>query len=420
VKVLVLGSGGREHALAWRLSRSPLLTGLWCAPGNPGTAGLATNVPVKAEEPARVVELARSLGIDLVVVGPEAPLVKGVADALQAAGVAVFGPTAAAAELEGSKAFSKEVMLAAGIPTAAARVFDSASEAEAYARRVGKVVVKADGLAAGKGVVVAHSVDEAVAGVRAVAAMGAASSRLVLEELLEGEEVSVIALCDGERYALFPPAQDHKRVGEGDTGPNTGGMGAYCPAPFLDEAGLARVGEAVIGPCLSEMRRRGRPFQGALFAGLMLTKAGPRVLEFNCRFGDPETQVLMMQLDEDLLPLLLACARGQLEARALKLAGGAAIGVVLASEGYPAAPRLGDAISVPDALPEGAGIFHAGTKLDGGRLVTAGGRVLTVCGRGADLQAARAQAYEALSRVSFRGMHFRRDIGARGLRAFEG
>ena len=413
----MLGSGGREHALAWRLSQSPRLTGLWCAPGNPGTAALAQNVPVKAEEPSEVVALAQRLGIELVVVGPEAPLVKGVTDALVAAGIPVFGPTAAAAELEGSKAFAKEVMQQAGIPTAASRVFDSAAEAEAYARQGGRVVVKADGLAAGKGVVVARDAAEAVAGVRAVSAMGAAGARLVLEEFLEGEEVSVIALCDGERYALLPPAQDHKRVGENDTGPNTGGMGAYAPAPFLDAAGLEKVGAEVIGPCLAEMRRRGKPFKGALFAGLMLTPQGIRVLEFNCRFGDPETQVLMMQLDEDLLPLLHACAGGTLSKRPLKLSAGAAVGVVLAAEHYPATPKQGDAIALPVSLPEGTQVFHAGTRQDGGALVTSGGRVMTVCGRGADLAEARARAYAAVAQISFRGMHFRRDIGARGLKA---
>jgi len=417
MKVLVLGSGGREHALAWRLSKSPRLSGLWCAPGNPGTAAIAQNVAVQAEDPPQVVALARALGIDLVVVGPEAPLVKGVADALRAAGIAVFGPTAGAAALEGSKAFAKDVMHHAGIPTASARVFDSAQDAEAHARQKGRVVVKADGLAAGKGVVVARDVDAAVAGVRAVHAMGEAGARLVLEDLLEGEEVSVIALCDGERYLLLPPAQDHKRVGEQDTGPNTGGMGAYAPAPFLDAAGLEQVGAEVIGPCLREMRRRGHPFQGALFAGLMLTPHGLRVLEFNCRLGDPETQVLMMQLDEDLLPLLHACTKGTLPQRPLRLSTGAAVGVVLAAEDYPSTPRSGDSITLPAALPEGTHLFQAGTKQQGETLVTSGGRVITVCGQGADLAEARERAYAAVAQVSFRGMHFRRDIGARGLRA---
>lgn len=415
LRVLVLGSGGREHALAWRLSSSPHLTELVCAPGNPGTAGLCASAAVRADEPGAVVALVRERGIDLVVVGPEAPLVAGVADALEAAGVRVFGPIAAAARLEGSKAFAKEVMVAAGIPTARYRAFESADEAEREARAQGRVVVKADGLAAGKGVVVARAPEEAAAAVRAVAAMGEAGAALVLEELLEGEEVSVIALCDGERYLLLPPAQDHKRLEDGDRGPNTGGMGAYAPAAkLLDGAALEEVGERVIGPALREMRRRGHPFRGALYAGLMLTPEGPRVLEFNCRFGDPEAQVLVMQLGEDLLPLLEACARGRLEQRTLRLAGGVSVGVVIAAEGYPQGPRTGDELHLPASLPPWAQVFHAGTRLVDGRLVSAGGRVLTVCARGEDVAEARSRAYEVVGRISLRGMRYRRDIGARG------
>ena len=415
MRVLLLGSGGREHALAWRLSSSPLLTELWCAPGNPGTAQLCPSVAVRVDDPAAVVTLARRQRIDLVVVGPEAPLVHGVADALEAAGVRVFGPGAAAARLEGSKAFAKEVMAAAGIPAARYRTFDSAGEAEAAARAQGRVVVKADGLAAGKGVVVARTPEEAAAAVRAVAAMGEAGARLVLEELLEGEEVSVIALCDGERYVLLPPAQDHKRLQDGDAGPNTGGMGAYAPAAkLLDAAALAQVGERIIGPTLREMRRRGHPFRGALYAGLMLTPEGPKVLEFNCRFGDPEAQVLVMQLGEDLLPVLDACARGQLEQRVLRLAGGVSVGVVIAAEGYPQNPRTGDEVCLPSSLPPWTQVFHAGTRLEDGRLVSAGGRVLAVCARGEDVAEARSRAYDVVAQVKLRGMHYRQDIGARG------
>ncbi len=417
MKVLLLGAGGREHALAWKLAQSPRLSQLLCGPGNPGTAKLGTNVPLKADSPRDVAALARQEQVGLVVVGPEAPLVAGVADALAAEGIPCFGPVAAAARLEGSKAFAKEVMAEAGVPTADFRVFTDVPSAEAYAVAQGRIVVKADGLAAGKGVIVAPDAEAARAAVRAVGAMGAAGQRMVLEELLEGEEVSVIALCDGERYVLLPPAQDHKRVGDGDTGPNTGGMGAYCPAPFLTSEALARVGEQVIAPMLAVMRRRGAPFKGALYAGLMLTRSGPKVLEFNARFGDPETQVLMLQLREDLLPLLEACARGQLEPRALTLAPGASVGVVLAAEGYPDTPRRGQRIDGLDAVASGATAFLAGVEAKDGALLTAGGRVLTVCARGKDLGEARDRAYAAISGIRFEGMHFRRDIGARGLRA---
>jgi phosphoribosylamine--glycine ligase len=417
VKVLLLGSGGREHALAWKLSQSPRLTRLLCGPGNPGTARLGTNVPVRPDAPDEVVALARREAVDLVVVGPEAPLVAGVADALAQAGIPCFGPVRGAALIEGSKAFAKDIMAEAGVPTAAFRTFTDVAAAEAYAVEQGRIVVKADGLAAGKGVIVAHDVEAARAAVRAVGAMGAAGQRMVLEELLEGEEVSAMALCDGERYAMLPLSQDHKRVGDGDTGPNTGGMGAYCPAPFLTEAQLGEVGERIIAPTLAVLRRRGIPFRGVLYAGLMLTRSGPKVLEFNARFGDPETQVLMMQLGEDLLPLVDACARGRLESRTLKTHPGASVGVVLAAEGYPDAPRKGQRIDGLDAVPADATVFLAGVDARDGALVTSGGRVMTVCARGEDLARARERAYAAAAAVRFEGMHFRRDIGARGMKA---
>jgi len=416
VKVMLLGGGAREHALAWKLKQGPDLTALFCAPGNPGTGALGENLAVDAEDPKAVVAAARARAVDLVVVGPEGPLVKGVADALRAVGIAVFGPSAAAACIEGSKAFAKEVMAAADIPTASHRVFRSPAEAAAYARMQGPLVVKADGLAAGKGVVVARSGREAAEAVLQVAAMGQAASALVLEELLEGEEVSAIALCDGERYQLFPAAQDHKRIFDGDQGPNTGGMGAYTPAPFLDARGLDEVGRTVIGPALREMKRRGAPFTGALFAGLMLTPRGPRVLEFNCRFGDPETQALVMQLDEDLLPLLHAAARGALPDRPLRLRAGVTVGVVMASAGYPGSPRKGDLIEgIAQAEATGARVFQAGTKALAGQLVTAGGRVLSVCAHGDTVALAREAAYRACSMIRFEGAQYRRDIGARAL-----
>jgi phosphoribosylamine---glycine ligase len=417
VKVLLLGSGAREHALAWKLAQSPRLTKLLLGPGNVGSARLGTAVALEADSPGAVVALARREGVDLVVVGPEAPLVAGVADALAEAGIPCFGPVAGAARIEGSKAFAKEIMREAGVPTADYRVFTDPAQAEAYAVAQGRIVVKADGLAAGKGVIVAPDAEAAREAVRAVGALGGPSARMVLEELLEGEEVSVIALCDGERYVLLPPAQDHKRVGEGDTGPNTGGMGAYAPAPLLSAAQLAEVGERVIAPTLAVLRRRGTPFRGALYAGLMLTRHGPKVLEFNARLGDPETQVLMMQLAEDVLPLLDACARGQLESRPLAVHPGASVGVVLAAQGYPEAPRKGARIDGVDSVASDCPVFVAGAAEQEGAWRTSGGRVLTVCARGPGLAEARAQAYAAVERIRFEGMHFRRDIGAKGLRA---
>lgn len=411
MKVLVLGAGGREHALCWKLKQSPALTALYCAPGNPGTAQLATNLNVRAEDPDAVVAACLAHGIELVVVGPEAPLVAGVADAVKRAGVDVFGPSQGAARIEGSKAFAKDVMSQAGVPTAAFKTFTDAQQAEQWARAHAPIVIKADGLAAGKGVVVAVTPDEAALGVRECAALGAAAATLLLEERLSGDEVSVIALCDGERYVLLPSARDHKRVGDGDTGANTGGMGAFSPAPGLDDAFLVRVGEEVIAPTLQELAKRGTPFQGALFAGLMLTPDGYRVLEFNCRLGDPETQVLLTLLEEDLLPLLVSCARGTLQPRPLRLRPGVAVGVVAASHGYPQRPRLADPITVGQLAD--AVLFHAGTKLQDGALVTSGGRVLTATAHGPDFQTARQRAYAALGRVSFAGMHFRRDIGGR-------
>jgi phosphoribosylamine---glycine ligase len=417
MRVLVVGSGAREHALAWKIAQSPALTRLVCAPGNPGTASLATNRPVVSEDPAAVTALARDERVDLVVVGPELPLSRGVADALRRAGIPVFGPDAAAAHLEASKAFAKEVMASAGVPTAAHRTFDDARAAEDYARTRGRLVVKADGLAAGKGVVVAGSAAEAVRAIRELSALGAAGTRLVLEEALEGEELSVIALADGERYVLLPPAQDHKRLLDGDLGPNTGGMGAVSPSPLLDASGLEAVGKTVIAPVLAEMARRGHPFTGALYAGLMLTPLGVRVLEFNARFGDPEAQVLVLQLAEDLLPLLHACATGALVPRPLSVEPGASVGVVLASAGYPGTPRTGLPIAFTSGLAADTHLFHAATALAEGQLVTAGGRVLTVCARGASVDEARTSVYRAVSHIHFEGMQLRRDIGERALGA---
>ncbi len=408
MKVLLLGGGGREHALAWKLRQSPLVTSLLVAPGNPGIEAIAECVSVDIVNAPAVVSLARARSVDLVVVGPEAPLVAGVADALREAGFDVFGPNAAGARIEGSKAFAKEIMQAAGVPTARFELF---SDVEAAARRAlewGPVVVKADGLAAGKGVVVARSGQEAADACRALGSLPAGKT-ILLEEVLTGPELSVMALCDGKRFVLLAPSQDHKRVFDGDEGPNTGGMGAYAPANFLTEAELSRVGETVIAPTLAELSKRGIDFRGALYAGLMLTPAGPRVLEFNARLGDPETQVLMLQLADDLAALLQACARGALQTRSTTQHDGYAVGVVLASEGYPDAPRTGDAIG---ALPADALVFHAGTRRVGEALVTSGGRVLTVCARASTLAAARAEANALAERITWPGRHYRKDIGA--------
>lgn len=411
MNLLLLGGGGREHALAWKLRQGASVSALVAAPGNPGIASLAECVALDPTNAAAVVALARERRIDLVVVGPEAPLVAGVGDALRAAGFDVFGPDAAGARIEGSKAFAKEIMQAAGVPTARFELFDDVEAAARRALAWGAVVVKADGLAAGKGVVVARSGPEAAQACRALGALPAGKT-ILLEEVLTGPELSVMALCDGERFALLAPSQDHKRVLDGDQGPNTGGMGAYAPAEFLSEAQLDEVGRTVIAPTLAELRRRGCSFRGALYAGLMLTPSGPRVLEFNARLGDPETQVLMMQLDAELAPLLRACARGELGQTSLPQRAGFSVGIVLAAPGYPDAPETGGAISLPATLPEGTQLFHAGTRLEGRTLRTAGGRVLTACAHAATLAEARARAQALAESISWPGRHFRRDIGA--------
>jgi len=420
MRVLVVGSGGREHALAWKIARSPLVSRVHCAPGNPGTAELAENLPIGADDLAGIEAWVRSARPDLVVVGPEAPLAAGLADRIAALGVAVFGPVAAAARLEGSKAFAKEVMRAAGIPTADYQAFDAVAPALAWAReRGGRVVVKADGLAAGKGVVVCGELAEAEEALRSILVdrvHGAAGARVVVEERLEGPEASVIAIADGERVVVLPPAQDHKRIFDGDRGPNTGGMGVFCPTPMVDAALLAEVERTVLLPTVREMARRGTPFRGALYAGLMLTPRGPRVLEFNARFGDPETQPILMRLSGDLVPALLGSARGDLSGVTLPVDPRAAVGVVMASEGYPGKVTTGDAIEGESGpFGEGVQVFQAGTRRGpDGRLVTAGGRVLTVCALGRDLPDAAARAYEAVGRIRFRGAQWRRDIGRPG------
>jgi phosphoribosylamine---glycine ligase len=396
VRVLVLGSGGREHALAWKLAQSPGLSELHAAPGNPGIAAIGECHPVRADDAEGLLALARSLDVGLVVVGPEAPLVAGLADALRRGGVPVFGPSAAAARIEGSKRFAKEVLQSAGVATA---------DALAVARP--PCVVKADGLAAGKGVFVCRTQAELDAALRAVAALG---GNFVVEELLEGDELSVFAICDGARALPLAPARDFKRAYDGDEGPNTGGMGAYSPVPMLG-LDVDAIVEAVHEPVLHELADRGTPFIGLLYAGLMLTEGGPQVLEFNCRFGDPETQVILPRLDGDLLGTLAAAASGDLAGASLTTSDDAAVTVVVAGRDYPAKSDSGSPIvGIDDAEALGAVVFHAGTALRHGRLVTNGGRILDVTATGPTIADARAQAYEAADKIAFDGARYRSDI----------
>jgi phosphoribosylamine---glycine ligase len=395
VKVLLVGSGGREHALAWKLSRAPSIGELHAAPGNPGIASLGRCHPIRAEDGEGLLDLAGSLDAELVVIGPEAPLVDGVADELRHHGVAVFGPSREAARIEGSKSFAKDVMHAAGVPTAGALSVARAP-----------CVVKADGLAAGKGVFVCHDQAELDAALREVAAFGDA---IVIEELLEGEEVSVFAIGAGARSVPLPAAQDFKRIGDGDEGPNTGGMGSYSPVAADADSLVERIHQ----PVLEELAARGAPFVGALFAGVMLTADGPRVLEFNCRFGDPETQSLLPRLEGDLLQLLAAAARGNLSDAQVEVADTAAVTVVLAARDYPARGDVGSRIDgIADAEATGALVFHAGTARHHDTLVTNGGRILNVTATGATVAEARDRTYAACESITFPGMRYRRDIAA--------
>jgi phosphoribosylamine--glycine ligase len=393
--VLLVGSGGREHALAWKLSQAAGLEELHAAPGNPGIASLGHCHPVRAEDGEGLLDLAGALRTDLVVIGPEAPLVAGVADELRHLGVAVLGPSAAAARIEGSKSFAKDVMRAAGVPTA-----------ETLSVPRAPCVIKADGLAAGKGVFVCRTQEELEAALRAAKAFG---DSIVIEELLEGEEVSLFAVCDGSRAVPLPAAQDFKRIGEGDEGPNTGGMGSYSPVPGDAEALVATVHQ----PVVEELAARGTPFIGVLFAGVMLTDEGPRVLEFNCRFGDPETQSLLPRLDTDLLDLLAAAAGGDLSDAGVSVGDSSAVTIVIAAGDYPEAGDVGTPIEgIADAEATGALVFHAGTALKGDRIVTNGGRILNVTAVAGSVAAARDRAYEACDLISFPRMRYRRDIAA--------
>ena len=423
MRVLVVGSGGREHALCWSLAASPLLTKLWCAPGNPGIAQVAECVPIGILDFPALVAFAQDNEIDLVVPGPEAPLVAGIADAMEAASLPCIGPSRAAAQLEGSKSYTKELCDAAGIPTAHWERFDDAEAAREFVRRRGTpIVVKADGLTAGKGVVVAATEDAALAAIEAVMearAFGEAGAAVVIEECLTGEEVSLFALCDGETALSLGAAQDHKRVGEGETGANTGGMGAYSPTPSFPQALQEAAMAGIIRPALAEMVRRGTPFRGILYAGLMLTAEGVKLIEFNVRFGDPECQALLPRLMSDLLPALQAAYDGELENFDLRWNDIASIAVVMAARGYPEAPERGSEIRGLDlaaAMPS-VQVFHAGTEADSdGHVRASGGRVLNVCATGVDVQAARDAAYAAVRLIDWPEGFCRQDIGWRALR----
>jgi phosphoribosylamine---glycine ligase len=423
LKVLVIGSGGREHALGRKLSRSSPEPVLLFAPGNPGMAKLGICHPVPADDIPALLALARQEAVDLTVVGPEIPLVKGIVDAFRAEGMLIFGPTAQAARLEGSKVFAKEFMARHGIPTADFQTFRDLKPALAFLEKTGApVVVKASGLAAGKGAVVCQTLEEARAALDSMLGphpeFGDAGREVVIEEFMTGEEASVFAVCDGKNFVLLPTAQDHKRIFDGDLGPNTGGMGAYSPAPLMTPALLDKTSREIILPTLEGMRREGYPYQGVLYVGVMVTARGPKVVEFNCRFGDPETQVVLPLYDGDLLELLLAAAKGRLPDVALFPPKEFAVIVVLASGGYPGSYRSGfriQGLSEAEAFPN-VYVIHAGTRLDNGDLLTAGGRVLGVVGQAGSLAQALQYAYEGVGRIHFEGMQYRRDIGRRGLK----
>ena len=420
MNVLLIGSGGREHALAWALSASPLLGKLYCAPGNAGIADVATCVPLPVADHTAVIRFCKDTGIGFVVIGPEGPLVAGLADDLATAGIKHFGPTAAAARLEGSKGFTKDLCAEFDIPTAAYGRFKDATSAKAYLAAQRKpIVVKADGLAAGKGVIIPANAHEAEAAIDACfgGAFGAAGAEVVIEEFMEGEEASFFALVDGTHALALATAQDHKRVGDGDTGPNTGGMGAYSPAPVMTPEMIERTMAEIVRPTVAAMAKRGTPFRGVLFAGLMITEEGPKLIEYNARFGDPETQVLMMRLKSDLLAALLASADGVLEKFDLRWRDEPALTVVMAAKGYPGIPEKGTDIRglTEAANVEGVEIFHAGTTREGNRILADGGRVLNVTARGLTVAEAHDRAYAAIAKIDWPGGFCRKDIGWRAI-----
>lgn len=422
MKILVVGGGGREHALIWKLAKDSCRPVLFCAPGNAGTSELATNVAIGADDISALVAWAVEHRPDLVIVGPEVPLCAGLTDALEAKGIRVFGPSRAAAQLEGSKVFAKEVMVAAGVPSAQSSTFTDARQAIDFINDIGvPIVIKAEGLAAGKGVTVCFTREEAERAVKEALvdqAFGAAGQRILVEEFLEGEEVSVLALTDGAHVVLLASAQDHKRAFDGDKGPNTGGMGTYSPAPVLKEAQMPMIEREVFGRILTELKSRGITYKGVLFAGLMMTAKGPMVLEYNCRFGDPETQVILPRIKGDLIPALEACIDGTLSPEMIQYKSEACVCVVMAAGGYPGPYQKGRKIKglkAADGLP-GTVVFHAGTQARDGEVFTAGGRVLGVTALGEGLKAAVDRAYAAVKKISFEGALFRSDIAARAFR----
>lgn len=428
MKILIVGAGGREHAIAWKIRQSPRLTQLFCAPGNAGTARLAENVPIPPEDIPSLLEFALARSIDLTVVGPEAPLVAGLVDDFQAAGLLAMGPTRLAARLEGSKAFAKNFMRKHGIPTAEYETYGEPTAAEAdlkSGRYDFPVVVKADGLAAGKGVFICPDVSSALEAVGAIMRrkqFGAAGDLIVLEEFLQGEEVSFMVFSDGERYFPMVPSQDHKAVYDGDKGPNTGGMGAYSIDPILSESTREEVLRSIVAPTIAGMAAEGVPFRGVLYAGLMLTPAGPKVLEYNVRFGDPETQVVLPRLESDIVPVLEGVAKGDLRNVEVKWNDNAVVCIVIAASGYPGSYKKGNEISGLEMAREKKDVivFHAGTVLLNGKAITSGGRVLGMTARAQSLEEAILRAYEGVNSVRFDSMYYRRDIAAKGLRKLQG
>lgn len=421
MKVLIIGSGGREHALTWKIAQSPLVDKIFCAPGNPGMAAIAECVAIKANEYDALLDFAKDNDIGLVVVGPEDPLADGIVDRFQDIGIKAFGPNAKAAQLEASKSFAKQMMLRHNIPTAAYAEFDNAPDAEAYVRDQGApIVIKADGLAAGKGVTVAQTVDEAVAAIQEAMVdrvFGDAGTCVIVEECMVGEEASIFALCDGNHLVALASSQDHKPAFDGDTGPNTGGMGAYSPAPVVTPELFEEIRETVLEACLKGMKSDGIPYTGVLYAGLMMTETGPRVVEFNCRFGDPETQVVLPRMKSDIVPLMLACCDGTLADQELEWEDRECVTVVMASGGYPKSYEKGKTITgIADAESDDTCmVFHAGTIEEDGALKTNGGRVLTVTAYGKDIAAAIDSAYKGVHAIHFEGAFHRTDIGRKAL-----
>jgi len=424
MKILIIGSGGREHVLVWKIAQSSVVEKVYCAPGNAGTAENAENVPIGVDEFEKLLDFARANEIDLTVIGPEDPLVNGIVDLFTDAGLKVFGPKKIAAQLEGSKSFAKRLMAEYDIPTATYSCFTSIPEAKQYLQdlNVYPVVLKASGLAAGKGVLICQNEQEAYSGLDDLLknkVFGTAGDEVIIEEFLTGEEVSVFVLCDGKNYRILTSSQDHKRAFDGDEGKNTGGMGAYAPAPAATNELMDKVEKNIIQPSLQAIAEKATPYTGILYIGLMIAESGPKVLEYNCRFGDPETEVVLPLLKSDLVPLMIACTEGNLEKYEVEVCPGYAIDVVLASGGYPDSYNKGIEISGITDIPEDILVFHAGTKIDNGKLVTSGGRVLNVIAMGSDFKQTQNYLYQNINKIYFQDMHYRKDIGFRAINHLE-